>query len=91
MRTDELKWSCEDNTAKLMCLGYISGATDTLVILNQLSGNKLILNLCIPPQGISNDQSMAIVLEYIKKNPNILHESARTTIITALTEAFRCK
>lgn len=91
MRTDQLKWSCEDDTEKLICLGYISGATDTLVILNQMSGNKLGFNLCIPPQGISNDQSMAIVLEYIKDNPSIMHQPARTTIIIALTKAFKCK
>jgi hypothetical protein len=44
---------------------------------------------CVPPE-VSLDQSIAIVLSHLEKNPQIWHENAGPTVLNAMKEAFPC-
>ncbi|MBX9587387.1 MAG: hypothetical protein K2X50_09025 [Gammaproteobacteria bacterium] len=86
-----LKSLCESENGKLICIGYVSGVTDTFVLMSDLkksnSGKPII---CAPASGISNDQAMRIVLGYITSNSATLLQSARVVIISALIKAYPC-
>lgn len=92
MTAGSLKSLCESETGKLICIGYISGATDILTLMNDLKKkNSETPIICPPTSGISNDQALRIVLSYITLNKNISDKSARLTVILALADAFPCK
>lgn len=95
-----------DPVTQGFCLGYIIGAIEnqhwgTLVTLKRLGGtpdsiertNDLIGNLlayCVPPNA-SNKQLRDVASDYLIRNPQIRHESARTLLWYALIEAFPCE
>jgi Rap1a immunity proteins len=91
MAASTLKSLCEGDTGKLICIGYISGVTDALVLMSDLKkSNSGVPIICTPISGVSNDEAMRIVLDYIKMNPLLLQQSARVVIVTALLKAFPC-
>lgn len=82
---------CEHETQKLICAGYISGVTDTLALVSDISSKKSKPIVCLPEQGVSVDQSIKVVMKYIKLNPELSHKPARMTILLAYHYAFGCK
>lgn len=90
MSTEQLVKSCADDAGKLICIGYISGATDTLIVLHQLSGEKLGFNLCVPAQGVPIGVAMQVVLQYIHDNPETLFSTARSVVIRAIVDKYKC-
>jgi hypothetical protein len=43
-----------------------------------------------PWHGISNDQAVRIVVKWLNKHPEDLHQTARVTVLVALRNAFPC-
>ena len=93
---EELLWGCtklgpySDDVKyfnQIMCISYISGAHDMLRMLSD--GFKANL-ICTPKDGLSNDQLVRVVVKWIEKNPERMHESARMAILSAIGEAFPC-
>ena len=68
--------------------GYIAGYIDNVVLYETLTNTKAC---CIPNQGIENGQAAMIIAKYLSNNPEQLHESARSCILMALADAFKCK
>jgi len=70
------------------CAGYLIGFSDSHSIETLIQSTPYF---CFPPQGIEVAQQVRIVVKYLKDNPAILHESARTSVAIALAKAFPCK
>jgi hypothetical protein len=47
--------------------------------------------ICTPKGGLSNEQSVRIVLAYLSKNPLRLNEYKGYLIMDAFLEAYPCK
>lgn len=96
-RADELLWKCNGTAkdevqaalGKLYCIGYISGLIDGHQITsNILKPEKKFL--CLPKDGISNDQAVRIVVKWLNEHPEELHQTARVAVLVALRNAFPC-
>lgn len=68
-----------------VCAGYVSSVVDSLAF--QASGN---LHACIPPQGVTVRQAVAVVTKYFRDYPEKLHYSAYTSAVLALSISFPC-
>lgn len=79
--------STEDMVLAIFWTGYISGFIDNGVLYEKITERNAC---CIPEKGIENGQAAMIIANYLKKNPNQLHESARLCLFTALADAFKC-
>ena len=93
----ELLWECtgvgaknavEAGAQKLVCLGYISGSFD---MLRFISDSLKLKAMCWPDAGASNDQMIRVVVKWIERNPELMHEFARAAVFDAVMEAFSCK
>ncbi len=73
------------------CLSYLSGFTDGYVLAVSLSERGYKRTLCSPTEGIETSQAARIVAKWLKENPRVLHERARTSILIALSKAFPCE
>lgn len=72
----------------LFCVGYVAGLKDAFRMTPDLLGAKPLY--CPPEAGVKNDQLVRIVLTFLRDNPNALHESARGSVLVALSRAFPC-
>lgn len=71
------------------CVAYISGFLDaTVLTLKFAKGNS---EICLPERGVGVDQAMRIFVKYLRDNPQILHESGRTSLYIALGKTFPCR
>ncbi|QIE54961.1 hypothetical protein G5B40_05545 [Pikeienuella piscinae] len=103
---NELYETCTDENPVLaaFCVGYIIGYVEgspwgAFVVLNRLApkddnavANALareFLGSC-PPENASNSQLTDVVKKYLEEHPETRHESARTLIWQAFSEAFPC-
>ena len=48
------------------------------------------LNVC-QPDGVNYGQLLDVFVLYMRKNPEARHESARTLLLSAMSEAFPCE
>jgi hypothetical protein len=71
------------------CVGYISGVVDLneLAYQDRHTGGKP--RFC-PPDRLGNEQVVRIVHKHLKDNPSLLHFSAVSQVLLALTRAFPC-
>lgn len=89
-----LVWLCEGkepadapNFGILHCASYLSGMMDMNAMVTGTIGQGFF---CLPERGISNDQARRVFLEWAARNSGSLHESKRSTVVSALNEAFPC-
>jgi len=78
----------DDYTSKSNCLGYIIGVSDTH---NTHVNWKYIGSYWCSPDGIIGGQLQAVVVKHLKENPQDLHLSASSLVMTALNAAFPCE
>ena len=71
----------------LACLAYLQGATDTLWML---SNGGLLPKLCLPPQGLRNDEVRRLYLGWARDNPDNLDLAPSSAVAFALLAAFPC-
>jgi hypothetical protein len=76
-------------TKGLFCVGYVAGLNDAFRMAPTLSRSQPFY--CPPERGISNDQVVRIVVKYLRDNPAQIHESARGSVLIALSRAFPCR
>jgi hypothetical protein len=86
---DGLNVSDDEMFAALWCIGYVQGFVDAVSVTQTLvrSGRSL----CFPQQGVSNDQAIRVFVKYLRENPQVLHESGRTSLVISLAQTFPCK
>lgn len=70
------------------CVTYLSGFLDAVGLTSSMYGKPAI---CLPANGISNDQLARIVTKWLRDNPEHLHESGRMETMIALAKAFPCQ
>jgi hypothetical protein len=63
------------------CVGVIHG----LAVLGQMSG------LLCPPDGVTREQYVRIVVKFIESQPETMHEDFDVLALVALRRAFACK
>ena len=82
------KLNPDEQLESLLCAGYLSGFTDSHAIETPSQPRPLY---CFPKEGIEVGQQARIVVKYLRENPEILHESARSSIAISFTHAFPCR
>ena len=91
-RTDQLLWECTgkemEEIGQLSCGRFIDGMMDMSSLFVGAGAKPFF---CPPPQGISVDQAMRIFIAWANRHPKELHETARTSVLIALRDAFPCK
>jgi Rap1a immunity proteins len=88
-QSDGGELSQQESLLALYCASYISGFLDATSLTSfSTKGQK---NICTPDQGIANDQAARILVKYLRENPELLHQSGRTSVYVALVQAFPCK
>ncbi|MEI7751708.1 MAG: Rap1a/Tai family immunity protein [Candidatus Omnitrophota bacterium] len=75
----------EESVLMLYWSGYVVGFDDASVVTHAGGRNKFF-NL--PANGANTLQVMTIVHKYLSDNPEMLNESARVCLLTALGKAF---
>ena len=86
---DGVSVSDQEMIESLWCIGYVSGFVDSLSISQSTGGGRQ--TVCLPQQGISNDQAIRIFVKYLRDNPGTLHETGRVLLYIALAKAFPCR
>nr|WP_269807861.1 Rap1a/Tai family immunity protein [Pseudomonas agronomica] len=86
--------TANNNTDAAMCLGTINGTVDGLDIAHMLysqeAKKQLKRIICWPEGNVTKDQSLRIVVKYLKEHPESLHFGESTLITLALVSAFPC-
>lgn len=86
---DGVSVSDKEMIESLWCIGYVSGFLDSMSITQSTNGGRP--NVCLPQQGITNDQAVRIFVKFLRENPQTLHESGRMLLYIALADAFPCR
>jgi hypothetical protein len=73
------------------CIEYITGLTTMNLLYSSDEFKKKDNKYFCRPQGVTNSQSVRVVLKHLKNNPEDLHESRTFLVVVALREAFSCK
>lgn len=83
------KLSAEEIIASQQCSEAVVAGVDSLTVARSMGG--AIPGVCLPQDGISNDQGIRIFVKYLRENPQALQDSGRATLITALAQTYPCK
>jgi hypothetical protein len=76
-----------------VCLGKIEGALDGIEMARgyySASSGKALPPFICPPESVTREQQLRIVVKYLKENPEKLHEPEVTSIALAMAFAFPC-
>jgi len=77
---------CTDESAQQVCLAYVAGVFDQLDVPGNNIGG---ITLCIPPsKNIS--QLKDVVIEFLRKNPEMRQYVAATSVDVAWRWAYPC-
>ena len=68
------------------CQNYVSGAVDTM----QLTQRLTMACMFIPPEGLTKEQAVGVVLEYLKAHPEELWMSGARNVIAAMASEYPC-
>ncbi len=85
---DGAKLQAEDDARAVWCIGYVSGMLDALAVMNWKGGSARV---CLPANGLENNQAIRIIVKYLREHPEQLHESGRVSVVAAIGGAFLCK
>lgn len=73
---------------EVSCLGYLGGTLDATSVM--FGVNPEATFFCPPENGISTEQFLEILNQYVAKNPDALEQSTRVTVLIAYGKAFPC-
>lgn len=73
--------------AQGVCLGYIDGVLDTLVLSKGFWSASDVI--CVP-EGVTSDQAVRVFVKYADEHPEKLHLNAPDIILDSLEKAFPC-
>lgn len=95
-KVQDVLWSCEKRDPEpdgrldfstIECLNYLSGAFGMFVLM----ANTFHPGMWCPPGGIiSSGQIAAIVLKWIRANPERMHEPGMFAVYEAFRAAYPC-
>lgn len=84
-----LRW-CSDDEGREMeawCSGYIWGVTQTLQSWRVTEVGRS----CDFPEEMASGQAVRIVVTYLEKHPEELHEHELLLVMRAMSDAFPCE
>ena len=86
---EQLLKNCQskDMSETWSCQNYVSGAVDTI----QLTQRLTMACMFIPPEGLTEDQAVGVVLEYHKAHPEEPWMSGARNVIAAMATAYPCR
>ncbi len=90
---NDLQPLCEKKSTSAICLFYIQGSIDGMILVNagsKASGNSKNDLFCLP-ENASNAQLQDVAVKYMKENPEIRHEPASMIIYRSLRSNYPCK
>ena len=70
------------------CLGLVKGVQVTMQIMT-IHNQKI--KVCFPKNGLTGEQSITGIVEYLENNPTKLHQKEVFLIFDALQEKYPCK
>ncbi|MGC9323879.1 MAG: Rap1a/Tai family immunity protein [Desulfomonilia bacterium] len=70
------------------CMDYIAGFLDSYAVVTSSYPNAALF--CLPKEGISDHQTIRIVVKWLEEHPEKLHLNAGKLITEALQDAFPC-
>ena len=85
---DNQSHAVDDLTKAGFCLGYISGARDTLIFWQLTSPDAK--RVCFPV-NVSIPQLIRVVVKYLNENPKDLNMEEIFLVLPAFKNAFPCK
>ncbi|WP_368671159.1 Rap1a/Tai family immunity protein [Cupriavidus sp. IK-TO18] len=85
---DGIGISATESAEAIWCIGYISGLLDAIGLAPPKVQGKQAL--CLPPNGINNEQAIRLIVKWLRENPEGLHQSGRMEAVIALSKAFPC-
>ena len=93
VNTDDLANMCRGNTGNpdigiAMCNMYIAGVTDMHFYGEYETGQRFF---CFKESSVTSGDIRRLFLDWVQKHPDMIHQSARYTLIRAMTEAFPCR
>jgi hypothetical protein len=96
-RAEELVWGCSGQTTNpalanmeiASCVGYVGGWLDSLALLQGGGALKAPI-VCLPPNGISNEQAIRIFVKWVNDHPRDMSEPARLVFLLSIRDAFPC-
>ncbi len=86
---DGVNISHDEVIGSVWCVGYVAGFVDSISVAPKIGGTRQ--NICLPQQGISNEQAIRLFVKYLRENPQVLHESGRMSLFITLAQTFPCK
>ena len=96
-RGDQLLWACtadhakgpEEAFASVHCLGYVTGILDGMQFVFGVHPESTLF--CPPSGGMSADQPVRIVTQWLEAHPEDLQSTARVLVALAFQNAFPCE
>lgn len=76
------------NGAVYECWGYINAFQQLSALVDD--GHKPLTGACVPPEGTAV-QILRVVVAYLQRHPERLHERAGLVALSAMREAFPCR
>lgn len=80
--------SAEESLDAMWCVGYVSGLLDGFAVSDFRIGETIAA--CPPQAAISRNEALAIILRWLRDNPQEQANSGRRSAIIALTRAYPC-
>jgi hypothetical protein len=80
---------CQEDYSSGRCWGAI-GVLQRIITMAYSDSSDPILDVCVPPKS-TRTQLVAIFVEYVRRNPQRLHEDFFDVSIDALRGAFPCQ
>ena len=93
VNTQDLAEMCRGHTGNpqvgiAMCNMYIAGVTDMHFYAEYETGQRFF---CFKETTVTGADLRKIFLDWLQKNPDMVHQSARYTLIQSLIDAYPCR
>lgn len=82
----------QDTVRFIHCAGYVAGVMDTEALWDGLQHDSHVgFRSCLPKDGLGGEQSIRVILKWLKANPEKLHLRGDMLVLMALRDAFPCR
>jgi Rap1a immunity proteins len=93
VNTQDLAEMCQGKTGNpdvgiAMCNMYIAGVTDMHFYAQYETGQRFF---CFKQDVVTGNDIRKLFLDWLRKNPDMIHQSARYSLIQAMISAYPCR
>lgn len=87
-QADGGKLNADEQMGAIFCASYVAGYVDAVTLFT--TALKAQAPICMPEQGITNEQGARLLVKHLRENPSDLHKSGRVTLFVVLANTFPC-